>query len=159
LEFTKVWYKTILEVERARKVRVNSFGYAQRAMDSVKRSLPAMLKIYRGWLAHIARPSACAVPGVKAGSFRMVPNSGYLRRPDYTATGISNPVVPNKLPAFTPHSLASAVFAPVKDLSDLPDFQSQDAHMRKHIAELERSGDGTGGADGMRVSDAAKGDA
>ena len=137
VEFTKVWYKAIKDVELSRKQKLQGFNYASRAMGSVKRALPTMVRIYRQWLANIARPSTLAFPGVRVGSFRMVANSWHGRRPDYIQEGISHPVIPNKLPPFTHNSLESAVFAQIKDLPDLPDLQPKTPHLRKHKRDLE----------------------
>lgn len=136
VELTKTWYKAVYDVEMARKKRLGVFIYASRCMDSVKRSLPAMQRIYRQWLAHIARPTAKDIPGRRFGSMRMVPYQGDARRSDFVSTGVLHPVVPNKMPSFKPASLPNSVFAPAENLPKLPNLQPDGTLLRKHRGDV-----------------------
>ncbi|HEU4344378.1 MAG TPA: hypothetical protein VFU31_22690 [Candidatus Binatia bacterium] len=141
IELGKTWYRAARDVELARRRRLGPILYAQHSMDSIRRGLPAMLRIYRQWLARIARPSVKDIPVGSRSRFRMVPNL----RPANPAYALSlaalYPVVPNKMPEYQPASLDKSVFAKAEDMQALPGLQPSASQLREHPGDVSESGD------------------
>lgn len=141
IELGRTWLRSVRDVEVERRRRLGVFLYAQHSMDSVRRGLPTMLRLYRQWLAHIARPSVKDLPGGRRGKFRMVP---YCRpkNPAYAlSTAVLHPVVPNKMPKYQPAGEYDDVFAKVEDMPPLPGLQPDASQLREHSGDFSESGD------------------
>lgn len=144
VEYCPQWWKSVKLVECARIAKKNVYGYASSVMDSVKRALPSMLRVYGNYLAQIARPCVAHREGERYGDYQFVPFTpkGCLR-PAPVVPDALPPVIPNKPPAFTPGSAAARFFVPYEQMSAVPIVQPRAKDVRKKGGDIPQSTDGT----------------
>lgn len=131
VEHQRLWWRTVKAVELKRLQTLGPGGYAQHFMDSIRRRLKSSVRIYRQWLANIARPCATDVESGLVGEFRFAPHRKAANLlPKALRTWLVPVIVPNKLPRFKPASSIEEISGEDGPLPDLRPVQSHAPDVR-----------------------------
>lgn len=161
VEHTKQWYKEIRRVETERFRILGWIGYARHTMASVRRRLATSIRLYAGWLADLACPSAQDVECNALGEFRIAP---HIPPSPVSAHGLRTyfvpSVVPTKYPSCgIPSHAARDLYQTTEPLPDeLSVIQSRERDVRNGRTILPKAGEAPDPTLRVLVPYASKGD-